>query len=167
MIFDGILYKQKITKMITFCRSGYILYGVLLIGVVSFAKANTKHTQTKLKKEVTMDTTQNNVNRQVYFIDKFLVPKGSIEEFTQRMNYNRNFIKNLPGFINDQVYEKTDEDGNITIITIATWKDQESVDIARDVVQSEYKRTGFNPVEFYKRLNIKMERGIYHQMKDK
>ena len=98
------------------------------------------------------------------FIDKFLVPKNSIEEFTQRMNYNRNFIKNLPGFIEDRVYERKDEEGNLHIITIAVWASQDHGDDAKNAVQSEYKRIGFNMPAFIEELNIKHERGLYHQV---
>jgi len=98
------------------------------------------------------------------FIDKFLVPKNSIEEFTQRINYNRNFIKNLPGFIEDKVYEKKDEEGNLHIITVAVWASQHHVDEAENAVQSEYKRIGFSMFSFNERLKIKHERGLYHQV---
>ena len=104
-----------------------------------------------------------NMKKQI-LIDKFFIPKNCIEEFTQRMNYNRNFIKNLPGFVNDEVYEQADDAGNLTIITVAVWKNQDSLSNAKDAVQVEYKRIGFDPAEFYRRLNIKMERGLYHEL---
>jgi heme-degrading monooxygenase HmoA len=103
-------------------------------------------------------------SNELCFIDKFLVPKNSIEEFTQRMNYNRNFIKNLPGFIEDKVYEQRDEEGNLNIITIAVWASQDHVDEAKNAVQSEYKRIEFNMPAFIERLKIKHERGLYHQV---
>jgi predicted ester cyclase len=99
---------------------------------------------------------------QVYFVDKFFVPKNSIEEFTQRMNYNRNFIKNLDGYIRDEVYEQKDEEGNISIITIAAWENKVYLDKAKEAIQAEYKRIGFDPAGFYQRLDIKFEyRGLY------
>lgn len=59
------------------------------------------------------------------FIDRFSIPPDAIEEFIQRMNYNRNFIKNLPGFINDTAFERTDENGNLFVITIAVWENED------------------------------------------
>src|SRR5690606_9909001 len=38
----------------------------------------------------------------VYFVDKFVVPTKAIEIFTERMNYNRSFIKSLPGFRSEE-----------------------------------------------------------------
>lgn len=98
---------------------------------------------------------------EVYFIDRFLIPAGSMKEFTERMNYNRNFIKNLDGFIEDKAFEQKGDDGNFIVITTATWKSKEHLADAKTEVQSEYKRINFDPAEFYQRLHIQMERGIY------
>ncbi len=87
-------------------------------------------------------------------IDKFLVPREAIEEFTNRMNFNRNIIKNITGFLGDTVYKRTDENGKLVIITIAEWKDENSIANAREAVQTEYKKIGFDlpgiyyPIEY-------------------
>ena len=98
------------------------------------------------------------------FIDKFTIPKDAVAEFTERMNYNRNFIKNLHGFIKDTVYERTDENGNKIIITLAEWKDDFALARAKEKVQVEYKKIGFDPGEFTNKLGIIMERGIYNEI---
>lgn len=98
------------------------------------------------------------------FIDKFFVPAGAIQEFTERMNINRNFIKTLPGFMGDSAYERIDEQGNLVIITIANWENEEGIKNAKELVQAEYKRQGFNLAEMMERLNITMDRGIYKQL---
>jgi len=97
----------------------------------------------------------------IRFIDKFFVPKTSIEAFVKRMNYNRAFIKTLPGFISDEVFEHKDNEGNLTIITIAVWENIGKLNEAKTAVQTEYRRIEFNPNKFYDRLNVKMERGEY------
>lgn len=98
------------------------------------------------------------------FIDKFIIPKSSFEEFFEKMNYNRQFIKQITGFIKDVVFKSLDEHGNVQIITITEWKDEESLNKAKELVQMEYKRIGFNPPEFMSRLNVKMERGTYQEI---
>ena len=140
-----------------------LLSGIILLGKFSFPQGKTDNLLTKLEKSVKMITLKDQIenDKTVCFIDKFFVPENSIKEFTQRMNYNRSFIKNLPGFIKDEAYEQKDEKGNLTIITIAVWQSQEDVNNAKKAVQDEYKRIKFNPLEFYERLNIKMERGLY------
>jgi hypothetical protein len=144
-------------------KAGFLLCGALLLGELAFSQVKTNQSLTESKKSIKMDTLRirsENIEN-VYFIDKFFVPENSIEEFTQRMKYNRGFIKNLQGFIRDEVYEQKDEEGNLTIITIAVWQSQEDLNNAKSIVQAEYKRINFNPEEFLKHLNIVMERGIY------
>ena len=98
------------------------------------------------------------------FIDKFTVPNTAYKEFFQRMSYNRNFLRTLSGFIQDAAYERTDEKGNIIVITIAVWNDQEAIEKAKEAVQAEYKKIGFNMGEMMARLNITMDRGTYKEI---
>jgi steroid delta-isomerase-like uncharacterized protein len=99
----------------------------------------------------------------VRFIDKFIVPAKAKQEFVERMNINRNFIKKLPGFAGDEVYERTDEQGNFICITIAVWENEDALKKAKDAVQAEYKRQGFDPAKMLERLNITMDRGTYKE----
>jgi len=98
---------------------------------------------------------------QQIFIDKFMIPHNAKQEFTERMNFNRDFIKKLPGFLGDAAYERVDENGNIICITIANWESEETLNQAKIAVQAEYQRINFNPAELLTRLNITMERDIY------
>jgi heme-degrading monooxygenase HmoA len=97
----------------------------------------------------------------VQFIDSFTIPKASWKEFAERVKINRDFIKTLPGFIEDAAYERTDEQGNIHYITIAIWQNETALKQAKEAVQTEYKQQGFNPAEFMTRLKVTMDRGIY------
>ncbi|MEO7488194.1 MAG: hypothetical protein ABIU77_13880 [Ferruginibacter sp.] len=101
---------------------------------------------------------------QQVLIDKIAVPANAKEAFIQRMNYNRDFIKKLTGFLKDEVYEQTDESGNLICTTIAVWENADALKKAKETVDAEYKRIGFNAAEFCERLNIKFERGIYQPM---
>ncbi|MCS3797762.1 ester cyclase [Niastella sp. OAS944] len=100
---------------------------------------------------------------QVNFIDKFFVPAASIKEFKDRVNINRTFIKKLPGFIEDAAYEYTDKDGNLIFITVALWQNSEALNNAKEAVQTEYKKEGFDAPAMFKRLGITADRGIYTQ----
>lgn len=101
-----------------------------------------------------------------YFIDKFLVPKQGIDEFRQRTAANRAFIHKLPGFIEDAVYERNDENGDLVVITVAQWQSEEAVNRAKAAVQEYYKQIGFNPPEMIARLKIQMDRGIYTKLEE-
>lgn len=97
----------------------------------------------------------------ISLIDKFTIPKDSIEEFLKQMEYNKNIIKLLSGYIGGQLFKKYDNEGGLTIITVAFWENKDKLDEAKTFMQNEFKKIRFNPIEFYERLNIKMERGQY------
>ncbi|MBO9702717.1 MAG: hypothetical protein J7604_21070 [Sporocytophaga sp.] len=119
-------------------------------------------------KETTKNQTQkqnSNMTKQI-FIDKFFIPESSVEQFIKKTSYNRSFIKNLPGFIKDEMYTQRDENGNLILITIATWENQNYLISAKSAVQEEYKRKNFNPAEFMQQLGVKMERGVFTEYQD-
>lgn len=97
----------------------------------------------------------------VFFIDKFIIPNDAMDLFINQMQYNRAFIMNLSGFITDYVLSRQAQNGNLELVTVAVWKDQKSLDNAKNLVQEEYKRIGFNPHAFLQELSITMERQQY------
>ena len=101
------------------------------------------------------------------FIDRFIIPQSAKVEFTERMQINRRFISKLPGFVRDDVYERQGEDGNFLCITIAVWVSEAMLKNARELVQAEYQREGFNLPALLERLGIQMERGQYYRFNDK
>lgn len=101
----------------------------------------------------------------VRFIDKFIVPANAKQAFLERVAISRGFIKTIPGFIEDHAYENTDEQGNLIYVTIAVWENEEVLKKAKEVVQAEYKRQGFDMPGMLKQLNITLERGIYKDAK--
>jgi predicted ester cyclase len=98
---------------------------------------------------------------QIQFIDKFFVPASAKEEFMRRVKINRDFLKTLPGFIKDEAYERTDENGNIIFVTIAVWENEEVIKKAKEAVQAAYKKEGFNMAAFLEQSKITMDRGLY------
>ncbi|WP_276371126.1 hypothetical protein [Chryseolinea sp. H1M3-3] len=113
-----------------------------------------------------MATIGTNSKDQVSFIDKFIIPTEAKSEFYERMRINRQFIKTLPGFLGDTVYENRDHDGNLNCITIALWESMDAVNNAKELVQAEYRKQNFDPSKMMARLNIKMDRGIYGDVTD-
>jgi heme-degrading monooxygenase HmoA len=159
------LHKQNFKKMKSTINFSFILSGTLLLSMLSFSQVKPNHSVNKSKKEVKMGTLSQD-SLQVSFIDKFFVPKNSIDEFKQKMNYNRNFVSNLLGYVKGDAFEQKDTEGNMTIITIAVWENQDKLNNAKNSIQTEFKRVNFNPSEFYQRLNIKVERGLYKKLHD-
>lgn len=123
---------------------------------------NTTNMITTTQKETIMTVSHASPGK-VCFIDKFVVPAAAIGEFDERVRINRTFIRTLPGFIEDAMYTHTDEQGNLICVTVAQWASQAAVDKAREAVQAEYKRQGFDMPAMLKRLNITIDRGLYTQ----
>jgi heme-degrading monooxygenase HmoA len=134
----------------------------LLIGIICLTLFTAKtygqtaivNSQTEAKKSEAMKK---------IFIDTFIVPEKSKQKFLERVSINRNFIKHLNGFIKDDAYERTDENGNLIYMTIAVWENEAVLKKAKESVQAEYKKQGFNIAEMFERLNIVMERNIYKE----
>ena len=96
------------------------------------------------------------------FIDRFIVPVTSKSEFLERLTINRELIKGLPGFIQDSVFEKPDHSGNLMFVTVAVWTSEEAINDAKQAVQAEYRKQGFDLAAMLERLRITfVERGIY------
>jgi hypothetical protein len=55
---------------------------------------------------------------QVYRIDKFKVPKPARDEFMQKVRITHQFIKLLPGFVQDLVLEQTGGPGEFNVVTV-------------------------------------------------
>ena len=135
---------------------------VFLMGIVCMSLPG-YHLQAQTGHGNAPSATQKQYSMQQIFIDRFIVPQKAIQEFTERVTINRNFIKKLPGFIRDAAYERTDAQGNLVVITVAVWENEEAINKAKEAVQAEYKKQGFNIAEMLERLNITIDRGIYKE----
>ncbi len=133
-----------------------ILSVLLMIGVSSFAQVRNNQACTNSKSENRMDTAARKI-----FIDKFFVPKEAKQEFDERMKVNRDFLKTLHGFIEDNAYQRTDEKGDFVIVTVAIWENEDAIKNAKEAVQAEYQRENFDMQGMIKRLGITIDRGIY------
>jgi enolase len=100
------------------------------------------------------------------FIDQFIVPATARQEFKERMKINRDFIKNLEGFIEDKAYERYDEQGNLICITTAIWQNEEVLQKAKEAVQQLYQQQSFDMKAMLQRLNVSMERHTYQESAD-
>lgn len=100
----------------------------------------------------------------IRLVDEFVIPVNAKDEFMQRMKINRNFIQTLPGFVEDMAFERSDEQGNLVVMTVAVWQNQEALNKAKEAVQAEYKKQGFDVTEMTQRLNITLRRAIYKEI---
>ncbi|MEN2414296.1 hypothetical protein [Flavobacterium mesophilum] len=133
------------------------LIGIICLTLFSY-KTNAQTADNNLQTE-----TKKSENMKQIFIDKFIVPQKSKQEFLKRVDINRNIVKKLNGFVKDDAYERTDEKGDLIYITIAVWENETVLKKAKEIVQAEYKKEGFDIAEMLTRLNITMERNIYNE----
>lgn len=102
---------------------------------------------------------------QIVFIDRFMVPNQAKAKFLERMRINREFIKTLPGFVEDAAYEEAGETES-RFVTVAVWQDAEAIKNAKKAVEAAYQKEGFNVPEFMEKLNIKLERGVFKRIQE-
>ena len=93
-------------------------------------------------------------------IGRVFVPKSSLEEF-RKQNITSAFLKALPGFIKGQSYEMLDDSGNLNLVTMTTWLNQEVYENAERSLKAYYKSINFNPMTYRERLKITAEHGVY------
>ena len=114
--------------------------------------------------QVQDQSSKTKTNMEQILIDKATCPANAKEEFMKRMTTSRDLVRKQPGLVKEEAYESTDKDGNLTVITTVIWENEDALHKARQAIMSEYKREGFNIMEFCERLGIKIERGEYKLM---
>lgn len=97
----------------------------------------------------------------VYRVDKFVVPEAAREEFLTKIVETHQLLRRQPGFIRDVILEQVAGPGKFNIVTIAEWKDRQSIDAARAVVQRAHAKKGFSPRELMDRLGIEADIADY------
>jgi len=128
-----------------------VITGLLVLPMLGWAQT----TVTQLKSS---NNQQKMENKNV--IGKVFVPKSSLEEF-RKQNITGAFLKALPGFIKGQSYEMLDDSGNLNLVSVTTWLNQEAYEHAEKSLKEYYKSINFNPMTYRERLKITAEHGVY------
>ncbi|HQQ97976.1 MAG TPA: hypothetical protein PLX35_11970 [Cyclobacteriaceae bacterium] len=142
-------------------NSAFLLAGVVMSGLAC-AQQSTPHPENAKASE----TIQDPAKTYVYFVDKFFVPENSVAAFKKQATHNLSVLRTLAGLIRSDAMEQVDHDGNTIIITVAVWENQDYAAKAKDAMMTEFKKIQFNPAEFYQRLDIKLERGLYTHLQE-
>jgi hypothetical protein len=123
----------------------------LLLPLLTRAQSSVNHSDSSIKK-------QKMENKIV--IGKIMVPKNSIEDF-RKQNVTSGFLRTLPGFVKGETYELVDDSGNLSMITVTTWLNEQSYNNAQQSLKEYYKSIKFNPQAFREKLKIVAEHGLY------
>jgi heme-degrading monooxygenase HmoA len=100
---------------------------------------------------------------EIVLIDTFVVPEDSKARFLEEVHKSAAFLRNLPGFVEGFVYEKTDGASRYNVVTTAVWKDEAAFQNAKASAAEGFKKIGFNPAEIMKNLNVEMERAVHRR----
>ena len=98
---------------------------------------------------------------EIVSMDFFTVLAESREAFRKQSRIIQGFIRTLPGFVDGYFYEKKDGISEYNYVTTAVWRNQEAFESAGKSISSEFQRIGFNPQEFFTKLNVKRIRSEY------
>lgn len=109
-----------------------------------------------------MDTSE---NRNVYRVDKFIIPASSRDEFLARTKAVQGFLKTQDGFIRSSCLEQFSGPGEFNIVAIAQWSSPAHVERAKAAVAAFAQEANFEPQEaFQHRLGIKADLGFYKEI---
>ncbi|SEH86486.1 hypothetical protein SAMN02927937_01841 [Paenimyroides aquimaris] len=142
-------------------KQSFRIITVISLMFIAFSGFTQNKNQTTMKQD---HSTNHPYGEQVSIIDKITVPVRAVSEYSEKSVYIRNILRQQAGFVKYEIFQQEDEGGNLTIITIATWKNQQHLDRAKSIIQEEMKKTGLNIPEFLKQHGISMERGIYYSV---
>jgi heme-degrading monooxygenase HmoA len=105
-----------------------------------------------------------NEPNQIYRVDKFIVPNHVRNEFMDKVLKTHEFLRMLPGFLEDVVLEQVGGAGEFNFVTIVKWANAESIENAKSLAMAKHKEMEFNPQEMFTRLNIKADLANYKQL---
>lgn len=97
----------------------------------------------------------------VSVIDITGIPQNAIPAYSETSLFIRNTVRQQPGFENYEIFHQTRENGDLQVITIATWANQQHLNNARLVVPEMIQKAGINLPAFLEQHGITVERSIY------
>src|SRR5690349_19305704 len=77
----------------------------------------------------------------VFRVDIFNVPQRARRRFLEAVEATHRVLRTIPGLIEDHILEKPGGPGASSIVTIAMWRDEETVRRARGVVSAWHNST--------------------------
>ena len=93
----------------------------------------------------------------IFRIDTFKVSKMATNELIEAIKHMHTFLRNLSGYLNDEILIESSDSDSITIITILEWLNKESAKNASKLIRDMQQSENFNPQEIIKRNDIKVK----------
>jgi heme-degrading monooxygenase HmoA len=97
----------------------------------------------------------------IYRVDRFKVPAAAKKEFLDRARASHDFLRTIPGFMEDFLLQQTLPSGELKVVTIVIWENRQIFDSAKSIVQQRYAKMGYKPAETLARLGIEADMADY------
>lgn len=99
-------------------------------------------------------------SEEIYRIDKFTVPKNVRFEIINALIKTHTFLRTLPGFKQDFIFENQTDPATSDFTTIVEWENNDYFQNAKGLTLEMQKRENYNPKEIIERNQIKTEFSI-------
>ena len=100
----------------------------------------------------------------VFRVDRFHVPASVRQEFVDQVRRTHDLLRTLDGFDHDHLLEQDGGPDEITVVTLAAWRDQDALRAAGEAVRATRRETGFDPAAFMDSLGVRAELGDYREL---
>jgi heme-degrading monooxygenase HmoA len=97
----------------------------------------------------------------LYRIDTFNLPDAARAEFERRARETIALLRQQPGFIRADWFEKVSGDGSVNVVTMAEWQDEASIKAAAQVVRAMHAANGFDAAAFTRLHGIVESKAVY------
>jgi hypothetical protein len=143
---------------IYFMNAKFLVQSITAVVIYALPVTAVSQIKTKEKPIQQIDTNQNQKHMEYKVnIGRIDVPAASIPEFKKQSVLTPKYLQTLPGYVTGDYYEMTDESGDLHMISVVTWQNQEAYEKAQKALKKHYEELGFNRMEFVQRLNLKIK----------
>jgi len=97
----------------------------------------------------------------IYRIATFAVPERSLAEFLERAGELQSRLRQQPGLVDVQAFQRPGGPGQTSIVSIAVWQGQAAMEAAAQVVAAADAEAGFDRPAYLARLGITSETAIF------
>lgn len=101
------------------------------------------------------------MSEHIFRIDSFAVPDEALATFRSTTDRTLALLRQQPGFVRDQVFERVSGPGRFNIVTIVEWSDAAAQAPAAAKVQALHRTLGFDGQAFTREHGIDDSKASY------
>ncbi len=108
--------------------------------------------------------TEHNEDREIFRVDKFIVPDKSRERFLGMVEQTHEVLRNQEGFVRDVVLEKETGPGVYNIVTVVQWTDERYLPGAVEAVARRHAELDFDRNTAITEMDVTPDLGNYRRV---